>query len=83
MIKLVALLKRRPDLTLEEFRAYYEQRHAPLFKQSIPPEVADAIKHYVQNHALSLGSSSSDPPFWTPISANAIGRLRKRANATS
>jgi uncharacterized protein (TIGR02118 family) len=56
VIKLVALIKRRPDLTLEEFCAYYEHRHAPLFHRTIPPEVADAIKSYAQNHAVQLGS---------------------------
>lgn len=65
MVKLVVLLKRRPDLTLAEFCAYYEQRHAPLAARTIPPEVGDGITHYVQNHALALGSSSStsEPPY--------------------
>ncbi len=63
MIKIVALIKRRPDVTLEQFCEYYEHRHAPLFHRSIPPEVADAITHYVQNHALRLGSSTTDPPY--------------------
>lgn len=63
MIKLVALLKRRPELSLEQFRDYYEHRHAPLFQRSIPPEVADAIKYYAQNHAVPLGSRGSESPF--------------------
>jgi uncharacterized protein (TIGR02118 family) len=63
MIKIVALLKRRPEVTLEEFCRYYEYQHAPLFARSIPPDVADAIKHYVQNHALRLGRSRTDPPY--------------------
>ena len=57
MIKLVALLKRRDDLSPEQFRQYYEGEHAPLFRRSIPPEVSDAIIHYVQNHAVVLGSA--------------------------
>jgi hypothetical protein len=63
VIKLVALLKRRPDLTLEEFADYYEQKHAPLFARSIPQDVADAIKHYAQNHAVLVGSNPADPPY--------------------
>jgi hypothetical protein len=63
MIKIVALIKRRPDLTPEEFSEYYEHRHAPLFHRSIPPDVADAITHYVQNHALQLGGGGGDPPY--------------------
>ena len=61
MIKIVALLKRRTDVTLEEFCTYYEHQHAPLFARTIPPDVAAAITHYVQNHALQLGQT--DPPF--------------------
>jgi uncharacterized protein (TIGR02118 family) len=63
MIKIVALIKRRPDLTLEEFSAYYEHRHAPLFARSIQPDVTAAIKHYVQNHAVRLGAGTTDPPY--------------------
>ena len=63
MIKIVALIKRRPDLTLEEFCSYYEHHHAPLFARAIPPELADAITHYVQNHAVRLGGSTTDPPY--------------------
>ena len=63
MIKIVALIKRRPDLTLEEFREYYAQRHAPLFRRVIPPEVSDAITHYVQNHAVPIGSGANGAPY--------------------
>ena len=63
MIKIVALIKRRPDLTLEEFREYYAQRHVPLFRRVIPPEVSDAITHYVQNHAVPLGSARTDAAY--------------------
>jgi uncharacterized protein (TIGR02118 family) len=63
MIKIVALLKRRPDVTLEEFCRYYEFQHAPLAARTIPPEVKGAIRRYVQNHALRLGRSQTDPPY--------------------
>ncbi len=63
MIKIVALIKRRPGVTLEQFCEYYEHHHAPLFHRSIPPEVADAITHYVQNHALRLGRGKADPAY--------------------
>ena len=63
MIKIVALIKRRSDVTREEFREYYEYRHAPLFHRAIPAEVAGAIRHYVQNHALQLGRGSTEAPF--------------------
>ena len=63
MIKLVALLKRRDGLTLEEFLHYYERRHAPLFARSIPTDVADAIVSYTQNHAVALGGSAMDQSY--------------------
>ena len=63
MIKIVALIKRRADVSLAEFCDYYEHRHAPLFQRTIPPEVADAITHYVQNHALQLGSGATEPAY--------------------
>lgn len=63
MIKLVVLLKRREDVTLEDFCQYYEHEHAPLAARTIPPEVADGIIHYVQNHALVLGSGRREPPY--------------------
>jgi len=63
VIKIVALIPRRPDLTLEEFRDYYEHRHAPLFHRVIPRDVADAITHYVQNHAVRLDDGTTEPPY--------------------
>jgi uncharacterized protein (TIGR02118 family) len=63
VIKLVAMLKRRSDLSLEEFLAYYTQNHVPLFARTIPPEVAGAIRHYVQNRAIRLPGSKTDPAY--------------------
>jgi uncharacterized protein (TIGR02118 family) len=36
MIKLVALMNRKPGMTMAEFKEYYEQRHAPLIKELLP-----------------------------------------------
>jgi uncharacterized protein (TIGR02118 family) len=63
MIKIVALINRRADVTPEQFCEYYEHRHAPLFQRTIPPEVAEAIVHYVQNHALRLGAGTTEPSY--------------------
>ena len=48
MIKLVFSLRRRPDLTRDEFQAYWRDRHAPLVARH-----ADMlrIRRYVQTHA--------------------------------
>lgn len=46
MIKAIALLRRKPGLTREEFIAYYETRHAPLIR-SLLPGIADYRRNYV------------------------------------
>jgi uncharacterized protein (TIGR02118 family) len=48
MIKLVFTLRRREDMTREEFQRYWREQHAPLVKRH-----ADAlqIRRYVQVHA--------------------------------
>jgi uncharacterized protein (TIGR02118 family) len=48
MIKLVFSLRRRPDLSREEFQAYWRDQHAPLVVRH-----ADVlrIRRYVQTHA--------------------------------
>lgn len=36
MIKVLAFIRRRPDLDLAAFREYYEQHHAPLINRLLP-----------------------------------------------
>ncbi|WP_228538022.1 EthD domain-containing protein [Nocardia sp. XZ_19_231] len=59
----MVLIKRRPDLAVEEFCAYYEQRHAHLAARIIPTDVGAAIKYYQQNHAVRLGSGTTEPAY--------------------
>ena len=58
MIKLVFSLRHRPDLTRDEFQAYWRDRHAPLVSRH-----ADAlrIRRYVQTHARAseVGAAQS------------------------
>lgn len=58
MIKLVFSLRRRPDLTRDEFQAYWRDRHAPLVFRH-----ADVlrIRRYVQTHARAseVGAAQS------------------------
>lgn len=77
MIKLIALLKRRPDLTLEEFCTYYERQHAALVERSLPADVADAITHYVQNHAQQLGGGEAPYDCVTEIGFDDLAGLRR------
>ena len=52
MIKLVFALRRRQDLSRDEFQRYWRERHAPLVR-----EHADTlgIRRYVQTHTLPDG----------------------------
>jgi len=51
MIKLVFALRRRPELTLEEFQTYWRETHAPLVAERA--EVLK-IRRYVQVHTRDL-----------------------------
>lgn len=51
MIKLVFALRRKPELSLEEFQAYWRNTHAPLVAERA--EVLQ-IRRYVQVHTTDL-----------------------------
>ncbi len=50
MIKLVFSLRRKPEMTREEFQAYWRDQHAPLVSRHAE---ALRIRRYVQTHARS------------------------------
>jgi len=50
MIKLVVCLKRKSDLSLAEFSAYWKERHGPLFLETTA--VSQHVTKYVQSHTL-------------------------------
>lgn len=49
MTKLILLVKRKPGLTHEEFRAHYEASHAPLARANLP-----WLRKYVRNFLTPL-----------------------------
>jgi len=51
MIKLIYVVRRRPELSVEQFRKYWLENHGPLVKS-----VARALRarRYVQSHTLDL-----------------------------
>ena len=51
-------VKRRPDLTREEFLAYWRNRHGPLIRDT--PELARWTTRYVQHAAHPKDSSGYD-----------------------
>jgi uncharacterized protein (TIGR02118 family) len=49
MIKLVFCLKRRPELSREEFQRYWHETHAPLVRKNA---AALGVRRYVQLHTV-------------------------------
>ena len=47
MIKIMLLVSRRPDVSREEFRRYYEEHHAPLAATRLP-----FLVRYVRNYVV-------------------------------
>jgi len=56
VIKLVFCLRRRADLSREEFQRYWREAHAPLVRERSP---ALGIRRYVQVHTLPAGTSAA------------------------
>jgi len=63
MIKIVALIRRKPDFSFEQFSDYYLHRHAKLCWSLAPPEVAERVVLYSQSHARALGRGPASAPF--------------------
>jgi len=56
VIKLVFCLRRKPDLSREEFQRYWREHHAPLVRQHAS---ALGIRRYVQLHSIDDAISSA------------------------
>jgi len=55
MVKFVAILKRRGDISLEEFSRYWYEEHGR-FAYVVPN-----LRRYVQNHAIRLPGGGEPP----------------------
>jgi hypothetical protein len=68
-VKLVALIKRKPGLSMAEFEHYYESSHAPMAIKHAP-FMSKYTRDYIQTDSNSSGisatlegaDSSEDPP---------------------
>ncbi|GAA1859040.1 hypothetical protein GCM10009836_44080 [Pseudonocardia ailaonensis] len=58
MIKTIALVRRRVDLTHGEFRDYYENHHAKLISEV--PHVARYVRRYIEPSGLWNGPGAFD-----------------------
>jgi len=55
MIKLVFCVRRRPELTREEFQRYWLHEHGPLVRSL--REAQPSIHRYVQSHTIEIPAS--------------------------
>jgi uncharacterized protein (TIGR02118 family) len=61
MFKLIIMAKRRPGMSMDEFRDYYEKRHAALVRNITP-----MMRRYRRNYLTPLSSAlaaGEDAPF--------------------
>lgn len=67
MIKQIVFLRKRPDLTMEEFMEYYENQHSQLSRKiGAPPPLPNAqryVRRYVTPEKNPLTGEVIDPGF--------------------
>ncbi|MFD2936349.1 EthD domain-containing protein [Spirosoma flavum] len=65
MVKFTILLRKRENLSHDEFVTYHKTKHAPLF--NFLPEVQKYVRKYVQCHSLSVTLPGMPPPAYDGI----------------
>ena len=62
MIKHFFLISKKPEVSAEEFRAYYETHHVPLIKRLLPM-FADYQRHYIDRSESRIDPAQTEPDF--------------------
>jgi hypothetical protein len=62
MIKHFFLISKKPEISAEEFRAYYEAHHVPLIKRLLPM-FAHYQRHYLDRSESRMDAAQPDPGF--------------------
>ena len=57
MVKLYAMLKRKSNMTFDEFKKYYYETHGPLALRLMPPSLSAGLKTYTHNYVMKIGES--------------------------
>jgi EthD domain len=63
MIKVVGLMKKRPGMTAEEFRDYYETRHRPIGEKHLKPHVTRYVRRYLKPFRDPITGFEAEPEF--------------------
>lgn len=61
MIKLIVAIRRRADLSVEEFQQHWRTRHAELVLTC--PAAQRLVRRYVQCHTMLSQYAEGEPPF--------------------
>ena len=61
MVKLIVCARRKPDMGVEEFHAYWRKQHGELIKSI--PAFRKYIRRYVQCHTISQAYARHAAPF--------------------
>lgn len=61
MIKLIVAVRRNPDMSVEEFRGHWKERHAKLVREN--PATARYVRKYVQCHTMPEEYENGDVAF--------------------
>lgn len=59
MLKAIVLLRRKPELSLDQFRDYYEAHHVPLVRRMLPT-IGRYVRNYLDTNSLSAGRQRDD-----------------------
>ena len=60
MLKVITLIKRKPDLSREEFRDYYETYHVPLILSKFGRYFLDYRRNYLTGDEAASGNPDFD-----------------------
>jgi hypothetical protein len=71
MVKVIAMMKRKPGITPAEFARYWYEEHAPLGFEVLPDDIR--IRGYVQNYTVRNSGTReiknrSSMAWWSSVS---------------
>ena len=61
MLKAIVLLKRKAELSTEQFIDYYENRHVPLVREVLPT-IGKYVRNYLDTISVSSGRQEGSAP---------------------
>lgn len=75
MIKIIFLIKRKPELNVDQFRHHYENSHVPLAKKHFGDIILDYRRNYPKTSGLNPVDNAADGGISAPIPYDAITEM--------